>query len=72
MKSALQKIKHALKTLHNDDKGANMVEYILMIAAVSIPLLFVLIWFWKDLSKWFGDIWESLKSDPDGTDPGTL
>jgi len=71
----MQKIKSAARALHSDDSGASMVEYILLIAAISIPLLFVIIWFWKELSKWLADVWASISdsgpgNSPDGTDPG--
>ena len=37
-----------LRALHRDEQGADMVEYILIVAAVALPLLAVIIWFWKD------------------------
>ena len=72
MKSILKTMAARLKSLHEDDTGANMVEYILMIAAVSLPLLGVLIWFWKDLSRWWNSIWSDTKSGQPGTDPDSL
>ena len=74
MKSTLQKIKSVANALHKDDRGASMVEYILLVAAISIPLLFVIIWFWKELAKWLAEVWNSISdsgpgSSPDGTDP---
>ncbi|MFP3937293.1 MAG: Flp family type IVb pilin [Phycisphaerae bacterium] len=50
-----------LKRLHQDERGADMVEYILLIAAVALPLLAVIIWFWKDISDWAGSLWEDAK-----------
>jgi Flp pilus assembly pilin Flp len=60
-----------MKAMHSDEQGASMVEYILIVAAVALPLLGVLIWFWKDISKWASDLWEQSKSGQ-GTNPGTL
>jgi len=51
-----------LKSLHRDERGADMVEYILVIAAVALPLLLVVSWFWKDISRWAGDLWERVKA----------
>jgi hypothetical protein len=50
-----------------------MVEYILVVAAIALPLLAVVIWFWKDISKEAADWWERAKGeDKEGLDPGTL
>lgn len=57
MKNAIRR----LKRLHNDERGADMVEYILLIAAVGLPLLAVLIWFWKDISAWARSLYEDAK-----------
>lgn len=60
-----------LKTLHEDQQGATMIEYALVFAAVALPLLAVLIFFWKDISKWAGELWDKAKQ-AEGTDPDTL
>ena len=49
-----------------------MVEYILIVAAVALPLLGVMIWFWKDLSRWVGDAWEVIKGGGGEQDPADL
>ena len=67
VKSLLSK----MKALHEDDQGATMIEYALVFAAVALPLLAVLIYFWKDISKWAGELWEQAKTGQ-GTDPDTL
>ncbi len=61
-----------LKKLHRDEQGADMVEYILMIAAVALPLLGVLIWFWKDISRWVGEVYNNIRGGGGETDPGDL
>ena len=70
----LKSIKKTLGALHTDDQGADMVEYILIVAAVSLPLLAVIIWFWQDIGKtvdeWWGEIKDS--SGPSGGDGGTV
>lgn len=57
-----------LRLLHRDEQGADMVEYILIIAAIALPVLGVVIWFWKDISTWASGLWESAKSE-EGKDP---
>jgi Flp pilus assembly pilin Flp len=67
------RIKDRLLAFHKDEKGADMVEYILIIAAVSLPLLGVIIWYWHDISKWAKSLWDNAKDDTKaGTDPSSL
>ena len=66
------RISRRLKALHRDEQGADMVEYILVIAAVALPLLLVVIWFWKYISKWVGEIYEDIRGGSEGTDPADL
>jgi Flp pilus assembly pilin Flp len=67
----ISRIKKGLLALHRDEKGADMIEYILVVAAIALPLLAVVIWFWKDISRWAGDLWESAKGQK-GVDPEDL
>ena len=59
------------RALHRDEQGAEMLEYVLVFAAIALPLLAVVIWFWKDIAQWAGNLWQNAKSGQ-GTDPGTL
>ncbi len=61
-----------LKALHSDEQGADMVEYVLIVAAVALPLLAVIIWFWKDISGWVGEAYDEIRSGTAETDPKTL
>lgn len=69
-------IKKTLSALHRDEKGADMVEYILIVAAVGLPLLAVMIWFWHDIAKavngWWVQIRGSSGSASGELDPGNL
>ena len=60
-----------IRALHRDEQGAEMLEYVLVFAAIALPLLGVVIWFWEDIAKWAGDLWEDAKTG-EGTDPSTL
>ena len=59
--------------LHRDDRGADMVEYILIIAAIALPLLGVLIFFWSDIKDWVFELTGIIKDDvrEAGTPPGS-
>lgn len=67
----LKNLRNRLLALHRDEGGADMVEYILLIAIIALPLLGVLIWFWKDISSWVNEQWENVKGGQ-GTDPSSL
>ncbi len=67
----LRRIKNGLLALHRDEKGADMIEYILVVAAIALPLLAVVIWFWKDISKWADQLWKDAKGEQ-GKNPGEL
>ncbi len=60
-----------MKALHKDQQGATMIEYALVFAAVALPLLGVLIYFWKEISRWAGDLWLKAKG-MEGIDPTTI
>ena len=60
----------ALKRLHEDDRGAEGLEKLLIIAAIVLPLLGLLIWFSKDLMAWVKGLWEQLKGGAPPVDTG--
>ena len=68
----LKWISRKVKALHTDEQGADMVEYVLIVAAVALPLLAVVIWFWKDISIWIGEVYTSIRSGNADTDPSGI
>jgi Flp pilus assembly pilin Flp len=76
MDRMLKSIKKTLSALHGDEQGADMVEYILIIAAVGLPLLAVIIWFWHDIGKAVDEWWGEIRGTSGGAqgtvDPGNL
>lgn len=58
-------LKIALRALHEDQKGADMVEYVLIVAAVALPLLGVIVFFWDDIKEWVFEKTDELKEDVD-------
>jgi Flp pilus assembly pilin Flp len=58
----LKCIGRILKNLHNDEQGADLIEYILIVAAVALPLLGVLIWYKNDIMEWITGQYEDVKS----------
>ena len=59
----LKAIKKTFGALHRDEQGADMVEYILIVAAIALPLLGVIIWFYDDIKQWVFEQTEEIKTD---------
>ncbi len=63
----LKTLKNKLAALHNDEQGADMIEYILIVAAIGLPLLAVIIYFRKEIGEWikdqFTDIQEGVEDE---------
>lgn len=55
----------SLKRLHRDERGAEGLEKLLIIAAVVLPLLGLLIIFRDRIKDWVIEIWESAKGQAD-------
>lgn len=64
------KLKKMARALDRDEQGADMVEYMLIFAAIALPLAFVVIWYWKDISEWANELWGKAKSDSTNYTPG--
>ena len=51
----MKKIVNFMKKLHRDERGAEGLEKILIIAAVALPLLGLLIYFRDYIGEWLGE-----------------
>ena len=63
MKQFLGRISKGLGALHRDEQGADMVEYILIVAAIALPLLGFVVYFWGDIKTWALGLFEQIKVD---------
>ena len=68
MVNMLRQVGRGLRALHRDEQGADMIEYILIVAAVVLPLLGVIIYFKNDIGTWVSEQYEQIKLG-EGTDP---
>jgi Flp pilus assembly pilin Flp len=50
-----------LKRLHADERGAEGLEKLLIVAAIVLPLLGLLIIFRDAIKDWVGQIWEEAR-----------
>jgi len=58
-----------LKRLHRDDRGAEGLEKLLIIAAIVLPLLGLLIVFRQRIGQWATDMWQQIKGEADQSVP---
>jgi len=52
-----------LRRLHGDERGAEGLEKLLIVAAVVLPLLGLLIIFRNEIKTWVVDIWNKAKGE---------
>lgn len=68
MRNLWNKARATLTRLHRDEQGADLIEYILIIAAIGLPLLAVIIYFKDDLVEWISGQYEEVKDSGDAPD----
>jgi len=71
MKTKWTNIKEAAIDLWRDDSGAQMVEKVLIVAAISLPLLAVLLFFSREIREWVQENWDTVRGGtaPANNDP---
>jgi Flp pilus assembly pilin Flp len=63
--NAIRKLSRTVRALHRDERGADMVEYVLLVAAVALPLLGIFLIFREQLWEMFGGFWERIMGRAD-------
>ncbi len=56
---------NVLKSAHREEKGAEGLEKLLIVAAIVLPLLGLLIYFRDYINEWVGEETESMRGDAD-------
>ncbi|MEM9294410.1 MAG: hypothetical protein AAGA57_01290 [Planctomycetota bacterium] len=65
--------RQTLSRLHRDERGAEGLEKLLILAAVALPLLGVLLYFGQDIKEYLSDSWTDVNTaDESGEGGGTL
>jgi len=54
-----------LKRFHRDERGAEGLEKLLIVAAIVLPLLGLLIIFRNEIKDWVVDLWKTARQDAD-------
>ncbi|MEM7624876.1 MAG: hypothetical protein AAF333_04530 [Planctomycetota bacterium] len=68
--SLMSKTRSTLARLYADERGAEGLEKLLIIAAIVLPLLGLLIIFRDEMGSWVRENWETAKEDADSQIPG--
>ncbi len=66
--NALRRLGQRFRRLHRDEQGADMVEYILIVAAIALPLLAVALIFRNEIWEKVRGAWNSIRGDIDVPD----
>ncbi|MFW6350346.1 MAG: hypothetical protein ACOC3U_08255, partial [Thiohalospira sp.] len=61
----LRRATDLLGRLHRDDRGAEGLEKLLIVAAIVLPLLGLLIWFRNEITDWVTGLWDEQRADAD-------
>jgi len=59
----MKRVWNTLVKLHADERGAEGLEKLLIVAAIVLPLLGLLIIFRNEIKDWVIDIWEQARGD---------
>jgi Flp pilus assembly pilin Flp len=57
----------SLRRLHGDEAGSQGLEQLLILAAVTLPLLGLLIIFRNELREWVVQVWKDVRGQDSGT-----
>ena len=61
----MRSLVQSLARFHRDDRGAEGLEKLLIIAAIVLPLLGVLIFFRDEIGDWIDGLWSDMRGDAD-------
>jgi Flp pilus assembly pilin Flp len=69
MHKTLKRLKEDALRLFRDERGAEGLEKLLILAAVVLPLLVVLVVFRDKIKTWVWDTWNNTQADANNFDP---
>ena len=70
IENVLAPIRSTVARLHADERGAEGLEKLLIIAAIVLPLLGLLIVFRNEMGNWVRGTWEDVRNEAETDVPG--
>jgi Flp pilus assembly pilin Flp len=64
----MQRFWRGVARLHRDERGAEGLEKLLIIAAIVLPLLGLLIYFRNEIKDWVNAMWTKAKGSADANE----
>ena len=61
----MRSIRKIVKRFNADQRGAEGLEILLIVAAIVLPLLGLLIFFRQEIGRWASDMWTSIRGQAD-------
>ncbi len=58
-----------LRRVYRDEQGANMIEYILIVAAVALPILAIVLLYRNELMEWVKSGWDKVTGTAEPVSP---
>jgi Flp pilus assembly pilin Flp len=58
-----------LRRVYRDEQGANMLEYVLIIAAVALPVLAIVLLYRNELMQWVQERWRAVTGTAEPVGP---
>lgn len=58
-----------VRRVYRDEQGANMIEYILIVAAVALPILAIVLLYRNELMEWVKSGWSKVTGTADPVGP---
>jgi len=61
--NTLRRVWSRVCAFHKDERGAEGLEKVLIMAAVALPLLGLLIYFRKEINSWVNNTWSDVRGE---------
>ena len=61
----MRSFRKIVKRFNADQRGAEGLEILLIVAAIVLPLLGLLIYFRQEIGRWVSDMWTNIRGEAD-------
>ena len=61
----MNRLRTLVRRFNADQRGAEGLEILLIVAAIVLPLLGLLIYFRQEIGRWVSDMWTTIRGEAD-------